>query len=130
MKTKNFLISGIVGGIVNFLLGWLFYGLLFVDSFPQPEESSNTLIMIFLGCLTFGLFLAYIFTHWAQITTASTGAKAGAIIGIFMGFYFNFFNMAMNTEATYQLFALDLGISIIMTAITGAIIALINGKLK
>ncbi|MBT8259957.1 MAG: hypothetical protein KJN82_01480 [Bacteroidia bacterium] len=130
MKTKNFLISGIVGGIVNFLLGWLFYGLLFVDSFPQPEESSNTLIMIFLGCLTFGLFLAYIFTQWAQITTVSTGAKAGAIIGIFMGFYFNFFNMAMNTEATYQLFALDLGISIIMTAITGAIIALINGKLK
>ena len=130
MKTKNFLISGIVGGIVNFLLGWRFYGLLFVDSFPQPEESSNTLIMIFLGCLTFGLFLAYIFTQWAQITTVSTGAKAGAIIGIFMGLYFNFFNMAMNTEATNQLFALDVGISIIMTAITGAIIALINGKLK
>ena len=130
MKTKNFLISGISGGIVNFLLGWLFYGLLFVESFPQPEESSNTLIMIFLGCLTFGLFLAYIFTNWAQITTVSTGAKAGAIIGIFMGLYFNFFNMAMNTEATNQLFALDVGISIIMTAITGAIIALINGKLK
>ena len=130
MKTKNFLISGIAGGIVNFLLGWLFYGLIFVESFPQPEESSNTLIMIFLGCLTFGLFLAYIFTHWTQITAVSTGAKAGAIIGIFMGLYFNFFNMAMNTEAKNQLFALDVGISIIMTAITGAIIALINGKLK
>jgi xanthine/uracil permease len=39
MKTKNFLVSGIVGGIVYFLLGWLFYGFLFKDFFPPQEES-------------------------------------------------------------------------------------------
>ena len=58
MKTKNFLISGIAGGIVDFFLGWIFYGMLFKDSFPQPEESSNAMVMIFLGCITFGLFIA------------------------------------------------------------------------
>jgi hypothetical protein len=78
MKTKNFLVSGIAGGIADFLLGWLFYGMLFKDSFPQPEESSNSMVMIFLGCITFGLFMAYIFTKWANISTAATGAKVEA----------------------------------------------------
>lgn len=130
MKTKNFLIAGIVGGIVDFLLGWLFYGTLFKDYFPGPsEEGTQTMVMIFLGCITFGLFVAYIYTQWAQISTAATGAKAGAIIGLFVGLFYNFFNMAMNSEATFQLFALDVGISIVMTAVIGAVIGMVNGKM-
>ncbi|SEQ85945.1 Protein of unknown function [Hyunsoonleella jejuensis] len=129
MKTKNFLIAGIVGGIVDFLLGWLFYGIIFINTFPQPEESSTTMLFIFLGCLTFGLFVSYIYTRWAQISTAATGAKAGAIIGLLIGIYYNFFNLAMQPEATIELAALDVGISIVMTAIIGAVIGAVNGKL-
>ena len=129
MKTKNFLISGIVGGIVDFLLGWLFYGIIFKDTFPQPEESSNTLIFIFLGCLTFGLLISYIYNQWAQITTAATGAKAGAILGLFIGLFYNFFNLAMIPDVDIQLAALDVVISVVMTTIVGAVIGLINGKL-
>lgn len=128
MKTKNFLTAGVAGGIVDFLLGWLFYGIIFKDTFPQPEESSETMLFVFLGCLTFGFFVSYIYTKWAQIATSGTGAKAGAIIGLFIGLFYNFFNIAMhNTDLT--LAALDVGISIIMTAIIGAVIGLINGKL-
>jgi len=129
MKTKTFLISGIVGGIVNFLLGWLFYGILFAKVFPQPEESSETMLFIFLGCLTFGLFVSYIYNQWAQISTAKTGAKAGAIIGLFTGLFFNLFGLAMQPEQTFELAALDTGISVIMTAIIGAVIGTVNGKL-
>ena len=129
MKTKNFVVSGLAGGIVDFLLGWLFYGIIFKDSFPQPEESSNTMIMIFLGCITFGLFIAYIFTKWAQITSLATGAKAGAVIGLFISISMNFFNMAMNSAATFETFALDVVIGVVMTSIVGAAVALVNGKL-
>lgn len=130
MKTKNFLVSGIVGGIVNFLLGWLLYGILFADYFPNPgEETSQMMIMILLGCLTYGLFIAYIFVKWAQISTLASGAKAGAIIGLFLALYFNFFNLAMNAEATYQIFGLDLVLAIVSTGITGAVIAWVNGKI-
>ncbi len=130
MKTKNFLVSGLVGGIVDFLLGWLFYGMIFKDFFPQPdEENSNALIFIFIGCLIFALFIAYIYTRWAQISTAATGAKAGAIIGLFVSLFYNFFNMAMDTSATVQMIALDVAISIVMTAIIGAVIGAVNGKL-
>lgn len=129
MKTKNFLVSGIVGGIVDFLLGWLFYGIIFKDTFPQPEESEQTMLFIFLGCLTFGFFVSYIYNRWAQITTAATGAKAGAIIGVFIGLFYNFFNMAMDSGMELQLAALDVVISIVMTAIIGAVIGAVNGKL-
>jgi len=129
MKTKDFLIAGIVGGIVDFLLGWLFYGIIFKNTFPQPEESTNTMLFIFLGCITFGLFVAYIYTRWAQISTAATGAKAGAIIGLFFGLFSNFFDMAMNPEAVLNIAALDVGISVVMTTIIGAVIGLVNGKL-
>lgn len=129
MKTKNFLVSGLAGGIADFLLGWLFYGILFKDSFPQPEESSNAMVMIFLGCITFGLFMAYIFIKWANISTAATGAKAGAIIGLFIALFYNFFNMAMDSSATMQMLAMDIAISIVMAAIVGAVIGAVNGKL-
>ncbi|MBJ6368721.1 DUF1761 family protein [Snuella sedimenti] len=131
MKTKKLLVSGIIGGIASFLLGWLLYGMLFKDYFPGPsEESTESLVLIFLGSLTFGLLISYIFVHWAQISTAATGAKAGAILGLLLGLYFNFFNMAMNTEATFQLFALDVGLSIILTAIVGAIVGIVNSKME
>lgn len=130
MKTKNFLVAGLVGGIVNFLLGWLFYGMLFSDIFPQPEESSLTMVYIFLGCLTLGLFISYIYAHWAQISTLGTGTKAGAVIGLFIGLFYNFFHLAMNTESTLQLATLDVAISVVMTAITGAAIAIVIGKMS
>ncbi len=129
MKTKNFLVSGIVGGIVYFLLGWLFYGILFKDFVPQPsEESSESMILIFLGSITFGLFLAYIYTKWGQITTAATGAKAGAVIGLFLGLFWNFFSAAMS-GMDYQYFGIDMIATIIMSAITGAVVAAVNGKI-
>ncbi|PKQ46375.1 hypothetical protein [Confluentibacter flavum] len=129
MKTKNFLVSGIAGGFTAFIVGWLLYGILFKDSFPQPAEDSNSMILIALGSLTFGLLIAYIFVKWAQISSVATGSKAGAIIALFLSLYYNFFNMAMSEEVTYQMFALDLALSIVMGAIVGAIIAMVNGKL-
>ena len=129
MKTKNFLVSGVAGGITDFLLGWLFYGILFTNKFPQPDES-NGMIFIALGCLAVGFFISYIYNKWAQITTLVTGAKAGAVIGFFMALISSFFNMAMQAEVNYELFAIELFISVVMTAIVGAVIGLVNGKLE
>lgn len=128
MKIKNFVIAGIVGGIVNFLLGWLFYGELFKDFFPQ-DEATMRLEFIFLGCLVYGLFIAYIFTKWAGITHASTGAKAGAVIGFFFALSVNLFMMSAK-EPDFHMLVMDTAITIVMSAIVGAVIALVNGKLK
>lgn len=128
MKIKNFVIAGIVGGIVNFLLGWLFYGELFKDFFPQ-DEATMRLEFIFFGCLVYGLFISYIFTKWAGITEAATGAKAGAVIGFFYALSVNLFMMS-SKEPDYQMLVMDTAITIVMSAIVGAVIALVTGKLK
>ncbi|PKP24680.1 MAG: hypothetical protein CVU03_11385 [Bacteroidetes bacterium HGW-Bacteroidetes-2] len=60
----------------------------------------------------------------------TAGTQAGAIIGIFTTLFFNFFNMAMNTVATYEIFAMDAGITIVSSAIIGVIIAAVNGKMR
>lgn len=131
MKIKNFIISGIVGGIVNFFLGWLFYGMLFKDFFPLEDESTMKLEFIFFGCLVFGLFIAYIFTKWAAITNAATGAKTGAVFGFFYSLSVNLFMLSNPKHGnTYEMMIIDVAISIVMTAITGVVIAIVNGKLK
>lgn len=127
MNVKNILISGIVGGIVDFLLGWVFYGMLFKDLYPQNENTN--FVFIFLGCMTFGLFIAYIFDKWASITNPVTGFKAGATIGIFSSLSMNFF-MYSGMEVNYQNMAIDVAISTFVGAAMGAAVALSLSKLK
>ena len=129
MNFKTVSVSGIVGAIVNFLLGWLSYGMLFMDSFEQPEEGSNTMLLIFLACLVFSLFIAYVYDQWAQIKTSATGAKAGAIIGFFLGLNYNIWTVIMD-DRSMQTFILDVALSIVMTGITGAVIGMVIGKLS
>jgi hypothetical protein len=128
MNVKNFIVGGIVGGIANFLLGWLFYGTLFADSFGggNPEN----MLFIMLGCMTFGFFVSYIFNQWAQISTLATGATAGGIIGLFIGLHANFFANSGNLNPNYNLIALDLVIMIVMSALVGAVVGFTIGKMK
>jgi hypothetical protein len=130
MNAKNFLVSGIVGGIVDYLLGWLFYGIIFKDQFPVTGEMN--LMMIALGSLTVGLFIAYIFAKWAQISTWSTGLQAGAVIGLFLALYSDFFESGMKATAdiNWQMLGLDIILTIVMSALVGATIAIVNGKMK
>lgn len=130
MNVKNFVISGIAGGFIEFILGWLFYGILFKDSFPS--NGTENMLLIFLGCMTFGFLLSYIFIKWAHISNWKTGLSSGAIIGLFIALYFSFFANSMKTmdELNIQLMALDTAITVVMSAIVGATIAFVSGKLK
>lgn len=127
MKTKNFLASGIAGGIVDFLLGWLFYGVLLTNLYPEGETMN--MLFIFLGCMSFGLFVAYVFTKWAGITTLISGLKAGAILGFFYGLTMNLF-MYSGMVANYQNMAIDVIVNIIIGAGVGAVVAYVNGKIE
>jgi phage shock protein PspC (stress-responsive transcriptional regulator) len=132
MNAKKFLVSGVVGGIANFFLGWLIFGILFESQFPVQEGEVMNLTMIALGCLIAGLFIAYIFTKWAHISNGKTGLKAGAIIGLFLALYYDFYDNATNTidAIDWQTMRLDVVLTIVMTALTGAIIAVVIGKIE
>ena len=127
MNAKNFIVGGIVGGIVDFLLGWVFYGMLFTSIYPENENTK--LEFIFLGCMTFGFLISLIFTKWAGITSLMSGLKAGAVIGLLYGLSMNFF-MYSSQPVNYQLLGLDTIVNVLMGAGVGAIVALVLGKLK
>ncbi len=127
MRLKNFIFCGLAGGIADFLLGWLLYGIVFRDHFP--DEMPN-MAFVFLGCMTFGFFASYLFVYLTNLVTFSSGLKAGAVIGLLIGLMSNFFSRAGSAEVDYQNFALDVAIGIIMGAAVGAVVAGVNGALK
>lgn len=130
MNVKNFIVGGLVGGIVNYLLGWLLWGIVFKDSFPATDEKDMNMTFIFLGCMTFGFFVSYIFSAWAQVSNLVSGIKNGIIIALFLGLYSSFFGQSMNLMPDYHMMATDLFLTLICGAVVGAVIAFVNGKMK
>lgn len=127
MKIKNFIVASLIASFVDFMLGWLFYGVLFKNIYP-PTANEN-LTFIYAGCLVYSLMIAYVFIKWAGIQSFKTGEVGGAILGLFYSLSMNFF-MFSNKPFEANLFFADIFISVIMSAIVGGTIGLINGKLK
>lgn len=127
MNLKNFVIGGLAASVVYFMLGGIFYNLLFPNIYPTSEN--HNMVFVYLGCLCVSLLLAYIFVRWAGITTFTSGAMAGGIIGLLYGFSFNFFLYA-NMTADYTLIFTDVVINTVMGALTGGALGLLLGKLK
>ena len=127
MKVKNFLLAGIAGGITDFLLGWLLYGMLFREYFGGEDPN---LTFIFAGCMSFGFLIAYIYVRWANLVTAMAGLRAGAGIGLLMGLMENFFRYSMPGQPIdYKKFAVDVVICLVMGAGVGAVTASVDGVL-
>lgn len=129
MNVKNFIVGGIVGGIVDYLLGWLLWGILFKDMFPGDESQMN-MLFIFLGCMSFGFFMSFVFTQWASISTAVGGAKGGAIFSLFLALFSNFFGHSMELNPDMKMILTDIALMIFSGAVVGAVIGFINGKMK
>lgn len=127
MNIKNLLVSSVVGSIVYFMLGGLFYGVLFTNIYPPSPEQN--MVFIGLGCLTFCLLLSYIFLQWAGITDPMSGLKAGALIGLLYGAGMNLFMYASQTP-NYTNMLTDIILNAVMGGIAGAVIAFVISKLK
>ena len=127
MNARSFFLSGIMGTIVSFLLGFLFYNLLFTDIYPDDAE--QCMLFIFLGCLFYAFTFALIFSRWAHISTFDSGAKAGFLIGLLWSLSMNFFMYASMSELDSN-FVLLVAIDAVSAAIMGGVISLVLGKTK
>jgi hypothetical protein len=125
MNTKSFILSGIAGTIVSFLLGFLFYGYLFTDLYPDE----SCMLFILLGCLFYAFTFALIYNRWANISTFNSGAKAGFLIGLLWTLSMNFFMYSSESNLDSN-FLLLVAIDAVSAAIMGGVIALVIGKLK
>ncbi|UPT71203.1 MAG: hypothetical protein M0D53_01985 [Flavobacterium sp. JAD_PAG50586_2] len=130
MNVKNFIVGGIVGGIVDFLLGWLVYGVLLYDMMPQEPGAKENYLFIFLGCMSFGFLISWVFSQGEGISNVSTGIKMALGIAVFMGLCSHFFMNMGNETIDYKYMAIDILGSLVLATGVGAAVAMVNGKMK
>ena len=135
MNTKNLLLGGIVGGVVYFLLGWLFYGNLFAGYFKEHpgtatgvERSMDQMVWwaLILGNLIAGFLLAYIFSK-SGTATLTSGLVTGAILGLLMSCSTGLIIYATSNIYSKHILLAEVGISIVRSALAGAAVGAVMG---
>ncbi|MDB5224158.1 MAG: hypothetical protein JWN83_2825 [Chitinophagaceae bacterium] len=133
MNTKNFLIGGIVGGVVFFLLGWLFYGNLFAGYFKDHPGSATNVERtmeqfqwwaLILGNLLAGFLLAYVFSK-SGVASLSSGLVTGLVLGLLFSASIDLIMYATTNTMSKHIVAADIGITTVMWGITGAVVGAI-----
>ncbi len=131
MNVKNFIVGGIVGGIVDFLMGWLIWGILLKDTFPKPEGAgAENMLFIFLGCMSFGFLISYVFSQGEGISNITAGIKMAIGIALFMTLCNNFFMNMYKETIDFKLMGIDIVASMVLASMVGAAVAVVNGKMK
>ena len=130
MNVKNFIVGGIVGGIVDFLLGWVVYGMLLKDTFPMEDGAKENMMFIFLGCMSFGFLVSWVFSQGEGISNMAAGIKMAIGIALFMGLCSHFFMNMTKETIDVKLMAIDIIASMVLATGVGAAVAMVNGKMK
>ena len=139
MSITKFLVGGIVGGIVLFLLGYLFYGVLFASYLESVSTTQAIAVMrpmeklyfpgLIVGNLFSGFLVAFVLLK-SKTTTLGSGLVTGAILGFLVSA-----GIDCTIYGTTHMFRLkglmaDVAISTMMMAIAGAVIAPVMAKMK
>ena len=138
MNTNKFLIGGIIGGIANFLLGWLVWGTLLMSFMKEHTTEAGKAVMradentiwwaLIAANLLLGFLISYILNK-AGVMSAGAGAAIGAVVGLLMSAAINLFNYAfMNLSDSATPMVVDMLASTVVTAIVGAIIGWYNSR--
>ena len=137
MTAKNRVLATLVGFVVIFLLGWLFYGMLLMGFYEENAGSATNVMRaeedmvwwaLILGNILQAYFLVYIFGKWEGMNTFGAGFKGGAIIGLILGLSMNFIMYATSNMMNLTSALVDPFVSMIMMGITGGVIGVMLGR--
>ena len=137
MNTNKIIMSGLIGTVVAFLLGWLVYGMLLHNYMSENmgsatgvmkgDEDMNWIALI-LGHVAMGMLLALIYGRWANISTFATGAKAGAVIGFLMTAMHALISLGTSNIHAWNTAIIDMIAGAVITAIVGGVVAWFLGR--
>ena len=130
MDTKKFLIGTVAGGITYFILGYVFYGLLFLDFFESNTGSATGVFKtddMIWWALAVGNFAAaalftMIFLKWAHISTFMGGFKAGGNIGLFLTLSYSLVGYGTSNIMNLNGSLMDVAVGTVIYAIMGGVI--------
>ncbi|MBK8425249.1 MAG: hypothetical protein IPL27_04370 [Lewinellaceae bacterium] len=134
MNTKV-LLAALAGAVTTFLTGWLIYGIALKGFFEaQMVESAKGvmrtepgMLYIFLGCLSWSLLLALLYSRWAGITTLKSGAIAGAWISFLIALGANLFSYASMDAFQFPSVVVDALVNAVQGALAGGVIGAVLG---
>lgn len=129
MNTKM-LVAGLLGGVGFFLLGWLLYGILLMDTMASYSNSAcmrsdddMSIPLLLVGNLIQGFLIAYIYSQWASISTFATGLQRGALIGFLLSMALNCIWYATSTVMTeFTGVIIDVAVSTVIWGLVGGIV--------
>jgi len=135
MNTKKILIGGLAGGIIYFVLGYLFYGKLLSDFFHNNAGTATGVDRameqfqwwsLVLGNVLSGCLLSYVFVK-SNVSSAGSGLVTGAVIGLLASASYDFVSYGVANLMTTTGVLGDIGTFTVMSAITGAIVGWVCG---
>jgi hypothetical protein len=133
MNSQKFVVGGIVGAIVYFVLGYVFYGMLLKSFFDNNGMAVNMDAMVWWAMIVSNLAAGFLFAYVlskANVSTAGGGAAVGFIVGLLMSLSFDLAMYAIGHGMELKGIAADVAVSAVLAAITGAIIAWVFGMSK
>jgi hypothetical protein len=136
MNSQKFIVGGVVGGIVYFILGWLIFGMALRDFMssnvaPGSMRADADLVWwaLIVGNLAMGFLLAYVIGKGN--VSAGSGAGVGFVLGLLVSLGFDLVSYATSTTLTsLKVVAADVAASAVMSAIAGGIVGYVMGMSK
>jgi hypothetical protein len=128
MNTNKLLVGALIGGVAYFLIGWILYGMVFMDTMAKmmPKmadiQREPDMIAMIIGNLVAGFLLAYIFEKWAGIRTFMGGLVAGATIGFLIAFGYDSVMHGTTNLMNWGAVILDSVIYTVMSGLAGGLI--------
>lgn len=136
MDIKKLVVGGIVGGILFFFLGWLLYGMLLMDFMANNpgvvsgySKETPDFLYLAIGNLLSGFMMAYIFIK-ANINTLMGGLIMAAVVGLLMAASYDCMMYATTSLVSKKMMLADVLASTAMSAVAGAVVGMLMGKLK
>lgn len=140
MNTGRIIIAGILGGIVAFLLGWVFYGMLLMDFFTENAGSASGVmraedemgyVPLMVGNIAWGLLFAVVLARRnGGVGTFGGGLKVGALLGFLIAVAYDLISLGtthiMNTNGVLA----DIVLGTVMSALIGGVVAPVLGRGK
>ena len=134
---KKLILAAIAGSVIQFLLGWLIYGILlanFMDSqtthydgLIKDMNTGSFMILVYLAGLAMSFLLAFIFQRWAKFESILKGLTGGMILGFFIALSYDLNSFSMMNLISVNAMIVDVIAYAVIIGIVGAIIAWILG---
>ena len=133
MDRKKFALATFAGGIVFFVSGFLFYGLLLAN-FMKGADKGDVLKdtpdfgILILSQLIFGAFLTMVLRRWPDAGTLAQGAKAGAVLMLLLALGSSLVQYATTNAIEAPVIAVNAVVGAIRGALAGGAIGAVLGR--